>query len=507
MKRVLNTESIRRIRIALGMLAIGVASAPASAVVSLGSYNVRLDQTSISGVSSGAYMAVQFGVAYSSIIKGVGVISGGPYYCAQDVTSTATGTCMIGSPSATDLISITNSWSSYGYIDSTSNISKQKIWMFHGYNDGVIKTSVEDSLYTYYKNYTNAGNIYYKNNLNAGHAMVTSSYGAACTTSGGQFVNNCGYDAAGLLLAHIYGKLNPKNTGTLSGSIVAFNQQEFRTYSVADISMSPTGYAYIPASCAARQPCRVHVALHGCTQNADAVGSAFYGSGGYNQWADTNNMIVLYPQTVSSSIFPTNPNGCWDWWGYNESGYAQKSGSQITMIKAMLSRLSASYTGWNPAPGGTFGAPTNVVAADSSASRVALYWTPVGGASGYNVYRSSCSGCAFTKVNTAQVKSPSYSDSGLSASTTYSYYVTAVNSSSVESGASATVSKATAATPRSCDPYFRDNYTHWIENRANMWYGYDYAVGSGQYMGPGDVYDATNLIQTSPGYYVIGTCS
>jgi hypothetical protein len=26
---------------------------------------------------------VQFGVAWSSIVKGVGVIAGGPYYCAQ----------------------------------------------------------------------------------------------------------------------------------------------------------------------------------------------------------------------------------------------------------------------------------------------------------------------------------------------------------------------------------------------------------------------------------------
>jgi len=28
-------------------------------------------------------MAVQFGIAWSSVIKGVGIVAGGPFYCAQ----------------------------------------------------------------------------------------------------------------------------------------------------------------------------------------------------------------------------------------------------------------------------------------------------------------------------------------------------------------------------------------------------------------------------------------
>jgi poly(3-hydroxybutyrate) depolymerase len=30
-----------------------------------------------------------------------------------------------------------------------------------------------------------------------------------------------------------------------------------------------------------------------------------------NEWADTNNIIVLYPQAVPSY---GNDYGCWDWW-------------------------------------------------------------------------------------------------------------------------------------------------------------------------------------------------
>jgi hypothetical protein len=49
----------------------------------LGTYNADFSESSISGISSGAFMAVQFATAWSGTIKGVGVIAGGPYYCAQ----------------------------------------------------------------------------------------------------------------------------------------------------------------------------------------------------------------------------------------------------------------------------------------------------------------------------------------------------------------------------------------------------------------------------------------
>jgi len=55
---------------------------------------------------------------------------------------------------------------------------------------------------------------------------------------------------------------------------------------------------------------------------------------GYNPWADTNHIIVVYPQTVASA--GTNPNGCWNWFDYNylDPGYAKKSGVQMQAINA-----------------------------------------------------------------------------------------------------------------------------------------------------------------------------
>lgn len=472
----------------------------------LGSYNVNPSETTVSGISSGGYMAVQFAVSWSSIVRGVGVFAAGPFWCAQDSVTTATSTCQIGSPSVATSTSKTDSYASSGAIDPTANLSRQKVWIFSGYNDGVVKRPVVNALDSYYAHYIDAGSIFYKNNSSAGHAQVTDSFGGACATTGGEFIANCGYDAAGLLLKHLFGTLSPRNAGTLGGQLIAFDQTAFTTTDPFNISMSHTGYVYVPSSCAAGNPCRVHVVFHGCLQNADDyVGTDFVNHAGYNAWADTNNLIVLYPQTVSSSGVPYNPNGCWDWWGYNETGYATKSGSQIAAVRAMLTQLSKGYTGWSAAPAGTFGAPPGLAATDASNTSVALVWTGVGGAAGYNVYRATCSTCAFAKANAALVTSPSYADRGRAASTTYFYKVRAW-SGTAESPDSAVVSRATSATPASCDPYYRDNYTHTVEGRAYAAFGETYADGSNDPMGLWNVSTQTNLIETSAGFFRRATC-
>jgi hypothetical protein len=45
----------------------------------------RINATSVSGLSSGAYMAGQFQIAHSSVVMGAGIIAGGPYGCAQSL--------------------------------------------------------------------------------------------------------------------------------------------------------------------------------------------------------------------------------------------------------------------------------------------------------------------------------------------------------------------------------------------------------------------------------------
>ena len=57
-------------------------------------WTADLSATSVSGISSGGYMAVQFHIAHSATVIGAGVLAGGPYYCAQGSVWTALYNCM-----------------------------------------------------------------------------------------------------------------------------------------------------------------------------------------------------------------------------------------------------------------------------------------------------------------------------------------------------------------------------------------------------------------------------
>src|SRR6188472_2485611 len=57
---------------------------------------VARDSVTVSGISAGGYMAVQFHVAHSALVHGAGVIAAGPYYCAENSMRHALGRCMKG---------------------------------------------------------------------------------------------------------------------------------------------------------------------------------------------------------------------------------------------------------------------------------------------------------------------------------------------------------------------------------------------------------------------------
>jgi len=114
------------------------AGAHAQAVQALPAFNVDIAQSSVSGLSAGGYMVMQFEVAFSSNLKGAGIIAGGPYYCAQGNQTTATSVCSCVpfgcfGPSTTnvpDLIRITDRNAAQGVIDATSSLRNGRFWLF-----------------------------------------------------------------------------------------------------------------------------------------------------------------------------------------------------------------------------------------------------------------------------------------------------------------------------------------------------------------------------------------
>ena len=450
-------------------------------------------QVSVSGLSSGGFMAVQMHVAYSgTFTKGAGVVAGGPFYCAEGSIVNATGRCMThftGIP-VNSLAATTRAWAGSGQIDPVANLANTRVYLFSGTQDNTVKPAVMDDLRAYYRSFVPDAAVVYKNDLAAAHAMVTDDYGNGCTTSFSPYINNCGFDLAGAMLAHLHGPLNPRNNGSLSGSFIEFDQTAF----VSGHGMGATGWAYVPQACrSGTVRCKLHVVFHGCQQNATIVGDKYVRNTGYNRWADTNNMVVLYPQTSTQAI-----NSCWDWWGYDSPDYARKSGPQMAAVKAMVDKLASG--GSVP----TLPPPTGLGASGATASSMVLAWGSVSGASGYNLYRNG------SKVNAALITGTAFTDTGLAPATTYTWTVTAVDANGGESAASVPATGTTAGDGGGQPPggscTTASNFAHTLAGRARVIWGLTYANGSNQSMGLWSIFVTTTLKQTQPGYYVIGTC-
>ncbi len=279
-------------------------------------------------------MAAQLHVAFSETVEGAAIIAGGPYYCAEGNLSLALARCTQGDDiPVAELLTFTSQAAADGRIDAPENLADDRVWLFHGANDTLVAEGVTDALSAYYSRLTHAGSITYITDIPAAHGFPTDSDGAPCDRMESPFLNACGFDAAGELLQHLYGALEPPDDNPVRPPI-EFSQAEFGN------SLDESGYAYVPEACAAGRPCRLHVAFHGCRQGAEFVGEEFVRNAGYNRWAEANDIIVVYPQVRSSVFGPVNPHGCWDWWGYTGNEYMTQDGEQLRAIMQIIAYMS-----------------------------------------------------------------------------------------------------------------------------------------------------------------------
>lgn len=314
--------------------------------------DVDLRQTSVSGLSAGAFMAVQFQVAYASVVVGAGVVAGGPYYCARnDAVVAATKCSCTGAPllhcavsadsaNIPDLLRTTRAVHANGLIDDPAAIAGQRILTISGARDDKVPSPIVDQLNAYYRalNASPAS----VSLTNAGHTMPTKNSGKRCDLSDDPYIGKCGYDAAAAILTHIYGADTGKRAQP-RGQFRRFDQkpyvpQDWQGLPLWRTGLDSTGWLYVPRSCAQGERCRVHIALHGCKQGQE-FGSGFVRQTGYARWADGNKVVVLFPQ--AGTIPWLNPFGCWDWWGYTDGNYANQMSVQMRAIRAMLDDLGA----------------------------------------------------------------------------------------------------------------------------------------------------------------------
>lgn len=394
---------IRRIAflIAVFLLGLNVAHADDGRGLKRGG---NAKDVTLSGVSAGAAMAMQYAVAYSGSIVGVGSIAGPGWGCADGSLSQAINNCMCGRDrdSVVSKIDIARALatSTDGDIDRLISGKPQALrrsYVFHSAGDQTVvpqsgKASI-DFLTSFigrapvvdWGNPENGSN-------NAGHGIVSPEGTDACRTSGNEvtYVRRCGTeDTPGKLFHALYRQGSvydaSKRVNHIHESEVwQFDQQRIirnlkidasaiasdlltappsKSLRRKNLDMARTGYLYVPPSCRpVASNCRVHIALHGCKQNA----RNFAITAGYNNWAEYYKVIVVYPalergaplsgevckmapvpSSADNSWVEPNVNACWDWWGYLNLGwpekkhrYLTKKAPQMRVIKHIIAEVT-----------------------------------------------------------------------------------------------------------------------------------------------------------------------
>jgi len=188
-------------------IAQSAAAAPTLAEVAKG-VNVDVSQISVSGISSGGFMAHQFHVAHSDHIMGAGIVAGGPYYCAKgnilDAVTRCSSFVMLECKKLnldpkwckkTDLAPKTKTQAqgvakesfreakkqeAAGNISTLTNLADDKIYLFSGEHDAIVPEGVMTAVYHFYVDDDKAGvdpkNIDQNADFPAPHTMVRDDF-------------------------------------------------------------------------------------------------------------------------------------------------------------------------------------------------------------------------------------------------------------------------------------------------------------------------------------------
>ena len=365
------------------LIALSAGTAAAADVLPrLPALGLQRGSVTVSGLSSGGYMAGQFEVAYSSSVAGAAVLAGGPYGCSRGAVSTALlicscpaetsfllslsqalgGGCQTFNPDIYLVFSETAIQGNQGDIDDIRHLKDHRVWLLSGGNDHVVDRKLVDAAEAFYRRFgVPASHIHHEDIAEAGHGLPTLQATQACSATQAPYLTRCNVDAAGELLQWLYPGTPVLQAGPVDdAALKQFKQTGYGSKTEFD-GMDGTGWVYVPKACEqAGAQCRLHVVFHGCEQGQSFVakgkkfGTQFVKGAGYNQWAEASHIVVLYPQVKPSSggslsqPYRYNPKGCWDFWGYTANGaalhstapnFAARSAPQMKRVKAMVDDL------------------------------------------------------------------------------------------------------------------------------------------------------------------------
>jgi poly(3-hydroxybutyrate) depolymerase len=300
--------------------------------------NIDKSRVTASGISAGAHMAHQLHIAYSDLFSGAGIVSGGPFGCADNSLLTAMNRCMMNTDEPLPVAQFAadiRAAAAEGKLADTANLSDDRVWLFHGTEDTKISAQVNAAAAALYAEFVPADQIHQVDDIPAGHVFPARGRGNGCTEMVPPYVGDCGYDAAGELLRQLYPGLAEPGTGSEAGLL------EVTLPGADEADLMATAYLFVPPACTGDgQSCALHLVLHGCAQSAETVGTDFIEQSGYLPWAETNHIVLAFPQVEKSLVAPLNPHGCWDWWGYTGADYLWRDGRQMKVIADWIRSLA-----------------------------------------------------------------------------------------------------------------------------------------------------------------------
>src|SRR5512145_1228550 len=233
----------------IGLFWGGLFCGGSSAAERLPAVHALADEWTVSGLSSGAYMAVQVAVAHSRAVRGVGVFAGGPYYCVGLDPRRAEGECMKGAPAASASRREAERLASLRLIDDVANLRTTRSWALAGGADDVVAEPVVRAAAEFFAAY-NAAGAFLAVEPGLGHGLPTNNTGGACAASASPFLNRCGFDGAERMLAHLLP--GAAAAPGAKGALTRFDQTEFipllrRMWGTS--SLDATGFVYMPEQC------------------------------------------------------------------------------------------------------------------------------------------------------------------------------------------------------------------------------------------------------------------
>jgi len=217
------------------------------------------------------------------------------------------------------------------------------IYLYRGSKDPIYYPGSVENTGDFYKLFVNSeSQILLENTIPSLHCMPTVNYGTPCGIEGDPHgIEKCNYDGAGICLSHIYQKIPLIPPGTaMDDNLIEFDQTLY--FGSIFPGLADIGWIYIPQPCQLHsnpKPCKLHIFFHGCGMDFSipSFNFTYIKHAGFNSWAESNEMVVLYPQMGGyKNGTKQQLAGCWDSYGDTGGNYCLKTSVQMSTVRRMI---------------------------------------------------------------------------------------------------------------------------------------------------------------------------